>query len=94
MTPENIANYIGTYMVEAESMVFTDIADNLELNTFGCFINTCTSRKLCMELQEFLFPIQCGDEEPGEVLALGRRVADEYFRQEDEAVTMAEMSMP
>ena len=65
MTPENIANYIGTYMVEAESMVFTDIADNLELNTFGCFINTCTSRKLCMELQELLFPILiyyvCGD---------------------------------
>lgn len=59
MTSENIANYIGTYMVEAESMVFTDIADNLELNTFGCFINTCTSRKLCMELQELLFPIQC-----------------------------------
>lgn len=93
MTPENIANYIGTYMFEAESMVFTDILDNLELNTFGCFINTCPSRRLCMELQELLFPIQCGDEEPGEVLALDRRVADEYFRQEDEAVTMAEMSM-
>ncbi|MFR8122422.1 MAG: hypothetical protein ACLU77_11940 [Waltera sp.] len=72
----------------------TDIADNLELNTFGCFINTCTSRKLCMELQELLFPIQCGDEEPGEVLAVDRSVADKYFQQEDEAVTMAEMSMP
>ena len=94
MTPENIANDIGTYMAEAESMVFTDIADNLELNTFGCFINTCTSRKLCMELQELLFPIQCGDEEPGEVLAVDRSVADKYFQQEDEAVTMAEMSMP
>lgn len=47
-----------------------------------------------MELQELLFPIQCEDEEPGEVLAVDRSVADKYFQQEDEAVTMAEMSMP
>lgn len=80
-------------LYEAVKNYAAQCKNNLELNTFGCFINTCPSRRLCMELQELLFPIQCGDEEPGEVLALDRRVADEYFRQEDEAVTMAEMSM-
>ena len=42
---------------------------------------------------EYLAPIQLGEKEAGEILAVERNVADEYFAMEDEAVTMAECQM-
>ena len=44
-------------------------------------------------ITEYLAPIQLGEKEAGEILAVERNVADEYFAMEDEAVTMAECQM-
>ncbi|WP_268890689.1 hypothetical protein [Clostridium porci] len=40
-----------------------------------------------------LAPIQMGEKEAGEVLAVTREEADAYFAAEDQAVTMAECQM-
>ena len=43
-TAENIANYIGSHMFEAEKIVITDMCDRLILDTCGYFINSCPNR--------------------------------------------------
>ena len=74
-TAENIANYIGSHMFEAEKIVITDMCDRLILDTCGYFINSCPNQEFC------------------KVLSVSRDVAEQYFREEDEAATMAEIGM-
>lgn len=92
-TAENIANYIGSHMFDAQKIVITDICDRLILDTCGYFIDTCPDQKFCMEIHPFLIPIQMGEKEAGEVLGVSRNDADRCFAAEDEAVTMAELEM-
>lgn len=92
-TPENLANFVGSHFVDAEQMVVTDMLDRLILDTTGGFLNRCPDQNLCREILKSLAPIQMGKTEPGEILAVDRDAADEYFREEDQAVTMAELSM-
>lgn len=92
-TPENIANYIGSHMYDAQKIIITDMCDRLVLDTCGCFIDSCPNQKLCRDIIPFLAPIQMGEKEAGEVLEVSMDVANEYFAAEDEAVTMAEISM-
>ena len=56
-------------------------------------MNLCPNQNLCREILKSLAPIQMGEAEPGEILAVDRDTADEYFMEEDQAVTMAEISM-
>ena len=49
--------------------------------------------KFCKEIYPFLIPIQMGEKDAGEVLSVSRDVAEQYFREEDEAATMAEIGM-
>ena len=88
-TAENIANYIGSHMFEAEKIVITDMCDRLILDTCGYFINSCPNQEFCKEIHPFLIPIQMGEKDAGEVLSVSRDVAEQYFREEDEAATMA-----
>ena len=92
-TPENLANYIGSHMYDAEKIIVTDMCDRLILDTFGCFINTCPDQKLCQDIIRHLAPIQMGEKETGRVLEIGRNTAEEFFAAEDQAVTMAELGM-
>lgn len=92
-TPENIANYIGSHMYDAQKIVITDMCDRLVLNTCGCFIDSCPDQKLCKDIIPFLAPIQMGEKKAEEVLGVSMEVANEYFAEEDEAVTMAEIGM-
>lgn len=92
-TPENIANYIGSHMHDAQKIVITDMCDRLVLNTCGCFIDSCPDQKLCKDIIPFLAPIQMGEKKAGEVLGVSMEVANEYFAEEDETVTMAEIGM-
>lgn len=92
-TAENIANYIGSHMFDAEKIIITDICDRLILDTCGYFIDTCPDQKFCLEIHPFLIPIQMGEKEAGEVLGMSREQADWYFAEVDEAVTMAELEM-
>ena len=92
-TAENIANYIGSHMFEAVKIVITDMCDRLILNTCGYFINSCPNQEFCKEINPFLIPIQMGEKDAGEVLSVSRDVSEQYFREEDEAATMAEIGM-
>lgn len=91
-TPENIANFLGSHFYDSEKMIITDIADRLILDTFGGFINSCPDQALCRKIVPILAPIQQG-EEPGEIIGVSREVADQYFFEEDQKATMAEMMM-
>ena len=92
-TPENLANFIGRQGYEAERIIVTDIADRLIVDTRMGMLDNCPDQKLCQKIVSHLAPIQMGDAEAGEVLAVERDIADAYFAAEDEAVTMAEYQM-
>ena len=92
-TPENLANFVGSHFMDARQMIVTDMLDRLILDTTGGFLNRCPNQNLCREILKSLAPIQMGEAEPGEILAVDRDTADEYFMEEDQAVTMAEISM-
>lgn len=65
----------------------------LIVNTCMGMLDVCPDQKLCGRIIEYLAPIQLGEKEAGEILAVERNVADEYFAMEDEEVTMAECQM-
>jgi len=92
-TPENIANFLGSHLYDADKMIITDMVDRLILDTYGGFINTCPNQKLCAEIIPYLAPIQMGEKEAGEILMVTREESDMYFAAEDQAVTMAECQM-
>lgn len=41
MTPENIANFLGTHQFDAGKIILTDMIDRPILNTIGGFIDQC-----------------------------------------------------
>lgn len=92
-TPENLANFIGGHLYDAEKMVVTDMLDRLILDTHGGFLNDCPDQKMCGEIGKYLAPVQTGKKEVGEVLAVDRARAEKYWAMEDAAVTMAEYRM-
>lgn len=93
MTAENIANFIGSHLYDAEKIILTDMADRLILDTTGCFINQCPNQALCQEIIPKLAPIQMGEEEPRDFLMANRSLVEEYFALEEAAVMEAEISM-
>lgn len=92
-TPENLANFVGSHFMDAQRLIVMDMLDRLILDTEEGFLNQCPNQNLCHEILKSLTPIQRGETEPGEILAIDRNMADEYFMEEDQAVTMVEMSM-
>ncbi|MBR1853831.1 MAG: hypothetical protein IJ794_11945 [Lachnospiraceae bacterium] len=92
-TPENLANFLGSHQYDVVKMVITDICDRLILDTIGGFIDHCPDQGLCQAIIPYLAPIQMGEREAGEILAVRRAEAEAYFAAEDEAVTMAECRM-
>lgn len=89
-TPENMANFIGSHIYDAQKMVITDMLDRLIVESCGGFLDKCPDQKLCGEIVQHLAPVQMGEKEAGEILAVDRTQADEYWAMEDAAVTMAE----
>lgn len=53
MTPENIANFLGSHQFDAEKIVLTDMLDRLILDTTGGFINNCPNQELCKKYNNF-----------------------------------------
>lgn len=92
-TPKNLASFIGSHFYDAEKMVITDMMDRLIVNTCGGFLDHCPDQRLCAELVKHLAPIQMGEEDAGEILAVERAQAEEYWEMEDKAVAMAEHCM-
>lgn len=92
-TPENLANFIGGQGYDARQIIVTDFLDRLIVDTSLGMLETCPDQELCQKIISHLAPIQMGEKEAGEVLAVDRNAADQYFAEEDQAVTMAEYQM-
>lgn len=93
MTPENIANFIGSHLFDAEKMILTDMQDRLILNTIGSFIDQCPNQELCRKILPNLIVIQTGEVEASQFPIVTREMFDEYCDMEEEAVMEAEISM-
>ena len=93
VTPENLANFIGSQGAAAKQIMVTDMLNRPIVDTILGMVNDCPDQKLCRELVGHLAPIQMGEKEAGPVLSVKRDVADQYFAVEDQAVAMAEFMM-
>lgn len=93
LTAENLANLIGGKGTDARQIIVTDVMDRLVVNTRQGILDTCPDQRLCGELIRHLAPIQMGEKEAGEVLAVSRDVAEEFFMEEEREATMAECRM-
>lgn len=93
MTADNIANFLGAHQFDAEKMILTDMADRMILDTIGGFIDHCPDQEKCEEIKKTLIPIQMGEEEAKDIVAVSRDLYDEYCAMEEQAVTEAEIAM-
>lgn len=88
-TPENIANFIGQQMGQDSEMTLTDRLDVTVLTTFGGFIDKRPDKELLRNVLQHLGPIQMGEVEPKEVVAVSMDTYDLY----DEMLEAAQISM-
>lgn len=93
MTPENIANFLGSHYFDAEKMILTDMQDRLILNTIGGFIDYCPDQDLCRKILPNLIVIQRGEVEAAKFPIVTREMFEEYCDMEEQAVMEAEISM-
>ena len=64
MSPENIANFLGSHQFGCIKMVLTDLFDRLILDTIYGYIDHCPDRNLLQQILPHLIPIQQSDESP------------------------------
>lgn len=93
MTPENIANFLGSHQFDAEKIVLTDMLDRLILDTTGGFINNCPNQELCKNIISLLALIQIGEKEATEFPMVTRELYEQYTDMEERAVMEAEIRM-
>lgn len=93
LTPENLANLIGGKGTDASKIIVTDVLDRLVISARFGILDVCPDQILCREVIGYLAPVQMGEQEAGELLAVDRDVAEESFVAEEEAATMAEYQM-
>lgn len=93
MTPENIANFLGSHQFDAEKIILTDLLDRLILDTTGGFINNCPNQELCKNIISLLAPIQIGEKEATEFPMVTRELYEQYTHMEEQAVMEAEIRM-
>lgn len=78
MSPENMANFIGTHGNNCRQIVITDRMDMLLLNTFGGFIDKCQDKQLLHDVLQHLVPIQFGEADTKQVVSVTRDTYDRY----------------
>ena len=93
MTPENIANFIGSHQWDTKKIILTDMLDRLILKTMREFILDCPDQNLCQAIIPFLAPIQIGEREAKPFPIISINDYEEYCRLEDVEVTAAELGM-
>ncbi len=93
LTAENLASLIGGKGGEARQITVTDVLDRLVADSRMGMLDSCPDQRLCRKINQFLAPIQRGEKEAGEILAVSREAADEYFAAEEEAAILTECRM-
>lgn len=79
MTPENIANFIGSHLFDARKIVLTDQMDCLILDTIGSFIDHCPDKNLLFQITPMLVPMMQLEKTPDAFPIVAREVCDTYF---------------
>ena len=87
LTAENLASLIGGKGGEARQITVTDVLDRLVAESRMGTLDSSPDQRLCRKINQFLAPIQRGEKEAGEILAVSREAADE------EAAILAECRM-
>lgn len=62
-SPQNIATFIARGL-SVSRIEITDIADNMEITTFGNFLDWCSNKEYMSELLKYLIPMQMGAVNP------------------------------
>lgn len=91
-TSENVACFIGTWIRQADKIVITDIADRPVMTIKGEEVEGL-NRKMIERVKENL-KVDCGEHrQMGILLAVSKKKSDQYFFQEEQAVTMMEIGI-
>ena len=93
LTAENLASLIGRKGGETRQITVTDVLDRLVADSRMGTLDSCPDQRLFRKINQFLAPIQRGEKEAGEILAVSREAADEYFAAEEEVAILAECRM-
>ena len=77
-TPENIANFLGKFMGDADHIVLTDVMDNLVCDFEETFIMRFPNEKLLKEVLQHLIPIQQGEKQVGNIVMATKFEINDY----------------
>ena len=81
-TPENMANFLGAHLCNAQEITLTDILDRLIVKAREGFVMQCPNQELCLKIIEHLAPIQMGETEAKDIGAVPRDALDEQYNSE------------
>ena len=79
--------------VEMEWMSVTDMRDRMVLRAASGKISSCKDEEMRREIEQHLTALLSAGEKATKVLEVDKKAADQYFGEEDQAVTWAEYGM-
>lgn len=91
--PDHLADFIVRKGMDADQIMVTDILDRPIVSTYMIFLDRCQDEAFRRKLLKYLYPLQMEEKEPGTLLALDRKIAEEYFAMEDKGIVMLEHGM-
>ena len=80
-------NLIGGKGLDAWKIIVTDVLDRLVVSTRPGMLDTCPDQRLCNEIIRHLVLIQKEEKAAGEILAVSREAAEEYFAKEEQGLS-------
>ena len=91
-TSENIACFIRNWIEQADKIVIIDIVERMIMTINGEGIES-SNKKLIDEVQNSLRTKASGEKQRDILLAIPRKISDQYFFEEDQTVTMMEIGV-
>lgn len=85
--PKKLANFIGSKIGNVEKIVITDMADQEIFQTKTYFVYEYSNETFGKALAEYLKSVPLGVQTTEEMLAVDKKIADQYFFEEDQKVT-------
>lgn len=79
LTTENLANLIGGKGIDVQKIIVADVLDCLVVSTRLRILDTCPDQRPCDKIIRHLALTQVEEKAVGEILAVSREVAEEYF---------------
>lgn len=92
-TPDNIASLMSCFCRNGVSMKIKDMTERVLIETEGAQIKNCTSSKLRSTIEDILSLAGSSGGKASEMLVVAKDVAEQYFFEEDQAVSMMEIGV-